>query len=369
MALKRDYYEVLGVPKDADAAAIKKAFRSLAFKYHPDRNKASDAKERFQEIAEAYAVLHDPKKRAHYDASGHAGVSGFTSEDLFGGIDFGDILGGLGFGFGRAGGSFADLFGFHSKPLRGRNIEVELEVPLERIVKGGEEVVHLRRPKSCSACKGSGAAAGTDPRKCEQCSGSGKLVHTEERGHVKFQQITTCAKCVGKGTVIDNPCPDCHATGEILSKEKIKVKIPVGIEDGMALRVPGHGMPAPPGGSESGNLLVVIRTRPDSRFRRHGTNLRRVEIVSVADAVLGTSIRVPTLEGKDISVKVPSGSQPGDTLRLRGKGLPAFHDGKVGDLLVDLRVTLPKELSKEERALYEQLQDLAAKADSDIDSS
>lgn len=361
MAQKRDYYEVLGVAKDANAAAIKKAFRSLALKYHPDRNKAPDAKEKFQEIAEAYAVLHDPKKRAHYDARGHAGVSGFSSEDLFGGIDFEDILGGLGFGFGRAGGAFADLFGFHSRPQRGRNIEVELAVPLERIAKGGEELVRVRRPTTCADCKGSRAEAGTEPRDCEQCGGSGKLVHAEERGHVSFQQITTCPKCGGEGMIIDKPCRTCHGTGETLSEDKIKVKIPVGIEDGMALRVPGHGMPTPPGGAEPGDLLVVIHTRPDSRFKRRGADLWRVETVAVADAVLGTSIRVPMLEGKEISVKVPPGTQPGETLRLQGKGLPAFHDGASGDLLIDLRVALPKKLSKQERALYEHLRDLAAK--------
>jgi molecular chaperone DnaJ len=362
MTQKRDYYETLGVDRAADASAIKKAFRSLALKYHPDRNKAPDAKERFQEIAEAYAVLHDPKKRAQYDARGHAGVAGFSAEDLFGGIDFGDILSGLGFGFGRRAGMFGDLFGFHSRPKRGENINTELAVSLECVAKGGEEIVKIHRPTTCAACKGSGAEAGTEPRKCERCDGRGNLVHAEERGRISFQQVTTCSQCGGKGTIIDKPCPACQGTGETFRDEQIKVKIPAGIEDGMALRVKGHGMPTPTGGTAPGDLLVIIRTRHDPRFERRGADLWRKENVPIADAVLGTSIRVPRLDGKEVSVKVPPGTQAGETLRLRGKGLPRFHDKAMGDMFIELSVVVPKRLSPQERELFERLRDLTPKA-------
>lgn len=362
MTQKRDYYETLGVDRAADAAAIKKAFRSLALKYHPDRNKAPNAKERFQEIAEAYAVLHDPKKRAEYDARGHAGVADFSAEDLFGGINFKDILSGLGFGFGRPSGIFGDSFGFQPRPQRGENINVELAVSLECIAKGGEEIVALRRPTTCAACEGSGAEAGTEPRQCKQCEGRGNLVHTEERGRISFQQVTTCSECHGKGTIIDKPCPSCHGNGETFRDEQIKVKIPVGIEDGMALRVKGHGLPTPPGGTAPGDLLVIIRTLHDPRFKRRGVDLWREETVPIADAALGASIRVPTLDGKEVSVKVPPGTQPGETLRLRGKGLPSFHDKAPGDMFIELSLVVPKRLSKQERELFERLRDLTAKA-------
>lgn len=360
MAEKRDYYEVLGVARDADAATIKTAFRTLALKYHPDRNKAADAKERFEEIAEAYAVLRDPKKRADYDSGGHPGVSGLSAEDLFGGIDFDDILSGLGFGIGRANSPFENLFARRSGPRRGQNIEVKLTVSLERIAKGGEETVRVRHPAVCGDCKGSGAKAGTAPKQCKACGGSGNLVRSEKRGNVTYQQVTTCGDCGGQGKIIEQPCVACSGTGETFRDEKIKVKVPIGFEDGMALRVAGHGLPPPPGGEGTGDLLVVIRTERDPRFLRRGADLWRDETVSVTDAVLGTNIRVPTMDG-EVSVRIPPGTQAGETLRLAGKGLPRFQGETNGDLLVNLRVHIPEKLSKAERKLYEQISHLKAK--------
>ena len=207
MAQPRDYYEVLGVPRDADGKAIQSAFRKLALKYHPDRNKEAGATEKFREIAEAYAVLHDPKKRAEYDAHGHAGVADFSHEDLFGGVDFEDIFGGLGFDFGGlgsgslgGGGLFDRLFRRHAGPARGANIEVMLHVPLERVVEGGEETVPVSRPTTCPTCHGSGAKPGTEPRACEACGGSGQKIKSQQRGGVSFQQISTCPDCRGRGT-------------------------------------------------------------------------------------------------------------------------------------------------------------------------
>lgn len=360
MAEPRDYYEVLGISRDADAKAIKDAFRQLALKYHPDRNKDPDASDRFKEIAEAYAILSDPKKRAEYDSRGHAGIGGFSPEDLFGGIDFEDIFGGLGFDFGGGAGLFDRLLRRRTAPQRGENIEVAIAVPLERILRGGEETVHVSRPTVCESCRGSGAKAGTTPRTCSKCGGSGQLVQSRRKGGVSLQRITTCPQCGGRGTVIDAPCPACGGTGRILRDETLTVRIPVGAEDGLALRVPGGGLPAEKPGLPPGDLFVVVRAADDPRFERHGRDLYRVEAIDVVDAVLGTSINVPTLEGQ-VTVKVPAGTQPDSMLRLRGKGLPPFGGGTRGDLYLRLQVHVPERLSNRERRLFEQLKEAATR--------
>ena len=360
MAQQRDYYEVLGVPRDADRKAIKSAFRKLALKYHPDRNKEAGAAETFKEIAEAYAVLYDPKKRAEYDARGHAGVAGFSAEDLFGGIDFEDIFGGLGFDFGGFGGGglFDRLFRRRAGPPRGANIEVTLYVPMERVLKGGEETVHLSRPTTCPNCRGSGAKPGTEPRSCQTCGGSGQKIKSQRRGGVSFQQISTCPECRGRGHFIDQPCPECAGKGRSVRDETLKVKIPVGVEEGMALRVPGHGMAGEADGGAPGDLFVIVRTTADPRFERRGANLWRSEIIEVADAALGSTLVAPTLDGP-VTAKVPAGTQPDTVLRLRGKGLPQFGGGRRGDLLLHIQVHVPEELTSKERALYDQLRRLS----------
>jgi molecular chaperone DnaJ len=360
VAEKRDFYEVLGVPRDADTEAIKHAFRALAFKYHPDHNKEADAEEKFRELAEAYAVLSDPQKRAEYDARGHPGVAGFSQEDLFGGIDLDDLFGGLGFGFGH--GPFENLFRRRAAPRRGADLEVRLAVPLERVRDGGEETVRVRHPTACTACQGSGAKAGTTPRACADCEGSGRRVRREQKGGVTFQQITTCSACHGRGQFIDSPCPECDGSGRSAREQKLKIKIPVGIDDGMALRVPGHGMPADEAGGVPGDLLVVVVSAPDSRFERRGADLWRGETLSIADAVLGRRLDVPTLDG-DVKLKVAAGTQPESVLRLRGKGLPRFGGGPRGDLFVRVRVEIPEKLTSKQRALYKELRDLARAQD------
>jgi molecular chaperone DnaJ len=354
----RDYYEVLGVPRNADQQAIKDAFRQLALQYHPDRNKEPGAEERFKEIAAAYAVLSDPKKRAEYDAGGVAGVSGFSPEDLFSGVDFEDIFGGFGAEFG--GGLFDRLFRRHRRPAgppRGTDLEVEIEVPLARVVTGGEEAVQLRHPMVCSACQGSGAKAGTAPRRCEACQGSGQHVTSRRDSGITFQQITTCPTCHGRGHIIDTPCPECHGGGEVARHETLAVTIPVGVEEGMALRIPGRGMPSRETGGTPGDLFVVVRSAPDQRFERRGADLWRDETVPAVEAILGTELEVPTLESPT-TVTVPPGTQPDTVLRLRGKGLPAFGGGRRGDLYVCLHVHIPDRLSAAERELYEQLRAL-----------
>ncbi len=358
---QRDYYEVLGVPRDADEKAIKSAFRSLALKYHPDRNKEAGAEERFKQIAEAYAVLSDPKKRKDYDSRGFAGVAGFSTEDLYGGIDFGDLFGGLNFDFG---GSLFERFfgGAHRGPPRGANIELDLAVPLQRVAQGGEETVRVMRREACPACGGSGAKAGTQPRACPACGGSGRLSHSrrEGKGNVLIQQITVCPACKGQGRVIDQPCPECLGRGQSEREETLSVNIPIGVEEGMALRLAGRGMPSPQKNGHPGDLFVVVRTAPDARFQRSAADLWHDASIRVAEAALGTKLSVPTLD-EPAEVTVPEGTQPGAVLRLRGKGLPHFGGGRRGDLYLRLTVEIPRQLGAEERALYVRLRELSGK--------
>ena len=358
-AAKRDYYEVLGVPRDADAAAIKDAFRGLAMRYHPDRNKEPGAEEKFKEIAEAYAVLSDPKKRADYDAGGFAGVAGFSPEDLFGGLDLGDLFADLGHGFGA--GIFDRFFRRGSVgPPRGADIETKLVVPLERIATGGEETVRFFRLETCRDCGGSGARAGTQPRRCTTCKGTGQKTSSRREQGVFIRQSTTCPDCQGRGSFIDTPCPACGGLGERRREESLAVKVPVGAEDGLVLRIPGRGHASEDPRGAPGDLLVLLRTAPDGRFERDGADLWRVETLDAPDAVLGTELSVPTIDGM-IAVKVPPGTQPGSQLRLRGKGLPRFGARGRGDLYVRLEVSLPERLDAESRKVWERLRALRPK--------
>ena len=356
---------MLGVPRDATEKQIKDAFRTLALKYHPDRNKEPGAEDRFKEIAAAYAVLSDPQKRREYDVRGFAGVAGFSTEDLFRNVDFEDLFGGLNFDFGGpgfGGGPFDRFFGRRpTGPSRGANIEVEVRVPLERVAAGGEEKVRYARLAPCGACGGSGAKAGTKPRRCEPCQGTGRRTQRSRRqereGEVVVQSISVCPACQGRGEIIDQPCPRCDGRGQTEHEEVLTVNVPAGCEDGMALRVPGHGMAAEEKGGLPGDLFVIVRSAPDARFERAGADLWRQEIVSVPEAALGTRRTVPTLDGS-VEVTIPPGTQPDSVLRLAGKGLPEFGGRARGDLYLRLRVRVPEHLSAKERELYEQLQAL-----------
>lgn len=359
---KRDYYEVLGVANDADQKAIKDAFRNLALKYHPDRNKEPDAEARFKEIAEAYAVLSDTKKRAEYDARGFAGVGEVSEQDLFSGINFDDLFGDLNFGFGI--GNPFEAF-FHRRragPAHGANIDVDLFVTIERVATGGEEAVWLSRPVTCQACHGIGSKDGTAPKKCPACGGTGHITHSrrEKSDYVLIQEISICSSCKGRGIIIEQPCPICQGKGIIEKDEKLTVNIPKGVEEGMALRIPGKGMPSPDANGLPGDLLVVVRTRRDPRFMREGTDLVRQESISIVDAVLGTTLKVPTLDGS-ATVTVPAGTQPGSVLRLKDKGLPEFGSRKRGVMYLRIDVKVPEKISSEERELYERLRELGSK--------
>ena len=357
---ERDYYEVLGISRDADAKAVKQAYHRLAMKWHPDRNRSPEAEERFKEIAKAYAILSDPAKRARYDAAGFEGVAHFSFDDLFRDLDLGGIFGDTGLGAG--GGDLFDRFFHAERPRRGLNLRVSLNVALERIDRGGAETVRFVRPAVCATCGGFGTRSGKPPEPCRSCDGTGRKVVTRtssrrKEAGIRFEQVSACGACGGSGRVVTDSCRDCGGEGRLEQDETIRIDIPRGIEDGTVLRVPAHGLPGETRGAPPGDLLVGVYTAPDSRFERRGADLWRTVTVDVTDAVLGTTITVPTLS-RSVSVKVPAGTQPEEVLRLGGKGLPRYRGGGRGDLKLRIRVRVPEHCSERERELYRELKAL-----------
>ena len=307
-------------------------------------------------------MLSDPKKRAEYDAGGHAGVAGYSAEDLFGGIDFQDLFRGFDFGFDFGGGLF-DLFSRRRRgPPQGGNIEVDIAIPLEKVASGGEETVRYGRDAPCERCHGQGTADGKPPQACPACKGSGQQVTARQKGNMSVRQISACPACHGSGKQIGQPCPACGGRGEVEKTESLTVTIPVGVEDGMALRVAGRGMASPEPGGIPGDLYVVVHARPDPRFQRDGADLWRQETLPIPNAVLGTKLEVPTLQGGKAEVNIPAGIQAGTVLRLRGKGLPRFGERGRGDLYLQIGVRIPEKIGREERELYERLRALTGKA-------
>ena len=360
--VERNYYDVLGVPHDADKKTIKKAYHSLAMKFHPDRNPAPDAEEKFKEIAKAYAVLVDPKKRALYDAQGVEGIAHFSNEDLFHNIDLGSIFGDLGLGSGPGGNTIFDHF-IHrsSKPAHGSDIRIRLQLSLNLINTGGHKTVRFNRPIGCKSCHGFGTSSGKAPPPCNACNGTGNNTVTRDArqeggSSIRYQQVTTCLECNGSGHKVIDVCKRCNGTGRIDKSEKLKIDIPAGIEDGMSLRITGHGMPGE-AGSQPGDLLVLIYSKSDPRFQRRGADLWRVESISIDDAVLGKKITMPTLQG-DVELNIPPGTQANEVLRLKGKGLKHFRESGVGDLNVRIQVHIPKTITPEEKILFQRLREI-----------
>ena len=344
---KRDYYEVLGVSRTASAEEIKKAYRKLALKHHPDRNKGNkEAEERFKEAAEAYAILSDPDKRAQYDQFGHSlGGSGFQGFEGFEGAfqGFGDIFGDL----------FEDFFGHRSRRgasrggLRGADVEYSVEISLEDVVHGKEVAIEFPRLERCDDCQGSGAEPGSQPTVCSECGGQGEVRMTQGF----FTLRRTCPRCQGEGRQISKPCHHCRGTGQTRKTRKLSVKIPAGIEDGSQLKISGEGEAGARGGSR-GNLYLYVTIKPHSLFERAGRDLLIEAKIGIHQAALGTQIEVPTLDGK-VRLKVPAGTQPGKVFRLKGKGVPDLHSYGTGDELVRINVDIPEHLSAEERKLLE----------------
>jgi molecular chaperone DnaJ len=357
MAEKRDYYEVLGVQRNAAKDEIKDAYRKLAMQYHPDRNKAPEAEEKFKEISEAYAVLSDDEKRQQYDMLGHPGFDQrYTQEDIFRGADFNSIFRDLGGGFGDI---FRYFFGggfggdFNERVNRGQDLEYELEITLEEAAKGTEKELEIPRTEKCEVCHGSGASLGTSPRTCPRCNGAGQVQHMRKSSFAMYVQVTPCPTCRGKGTLIDSPCRNCRGTGLVRKRRKISVKIPVGIDEGYQLRLRGEGETAPNGG-EAGDLYVLVHIRPNELFMRDGDDLLHVLMIGYPQAALGAEVSVPTLEGP-ITVKISPGTQPGEVIRLKGKGMPRFRGYGKGDLLVRVGISVPEKLTQHQRALLEEL--------------
>jgi len=354
-AVHQDYYTILGIPRDADDQTIKRAFRKLAFEYHPDRNKEPGAENRFKEISEAYAVLCDPEKRAAFDAGEAQGARVSAAEDIFSNIDFRDLFSGLGFDFAGAG-RFDHFMRQHhrGRASRGANLEARLDISLQRVATGGEESLHLRRPTPCPTCHGSGAQPGTQPERCPDCQGRGERIQQWRQGGLIMQQIATCSRCQGQGRFYVRPCATCRGRKIIERDAQIAINIPVGVEDGMVLRVPGQGMPSPDPGGTPGDLFVVMHIAPDERFERRGTDLWQHVMLSVEDGVLGTQLEIPTLQ-EPFRLDIPAGTQPEAVLRLRHYGLPEFGGQQRGDMYVRVQIHIPERLSPEERKQYEHL--------------
>ncbi len=355
MADKRDYYEVLGVARDAPADDVKKAYRKLALKYHPDRNPGdAEAEARFKEAAEAYEVLSDEQKRAHYDRFGHSAPQpGGFAGGAAGGADPFDIFEQV-FG-GRGGSIFDELFGGgggrRAGPPRGSHLRVDVDLAFEEAARGARKTITLRRHQTCATCSGSGAAAGSGRTRCAQCGGVGQVRQAAFGGFMHVAQ--TCPRCGGEGSTLDRPCGPCSGSGRELKKTDITVTFPAGIEDGTQMRLRGEGESGPRGGP-AGDLFVVVRVRPHDVFRRHDDDLLVDLPVSFADAALGAEVAVPTLDGKE-TVRLRPGTQSGETLRVRGKGLPNMHDGRHrGDLVATVEIEVPRGLTARQRELLEE---------------
>ena len=361
MAEKRDYYEVLGVERNADAETIKKAYRKAAIKFHPDKNPGDkEAEEKFKEAAEAYSVLSDSDKKMKYDQFGHAGVDG-AGPDFSGGFgNLNDILndlfgGAFGGGFGGFGG-FGGGFGGgqrRERVYRGRDIRVRVKLTLEEIAKGVEKEISIEKNVPCPDCGGRGARNSSDIKTCPACNGTGQVQRVVNSFLGQTVTYSTCQQCGGEGKIISNPCHTCNGTGLVRQRETIKVKIPAGVEAGMQMTVQGEGHAAKNNGI-NGDLLVVIEEQEHPDFRREGNNLLYTKVVSIVDAMLGCEVDVPCLDG-NYKLKVEPGTQSGSVIRLKGKGLPSVNSYGTGDLYVKIGVWIPKKLTKDEKALFESM--------------
>ena len=352
MAEKRDYYEVLGVPKDADDAAIKKAYRQLAKKYHPDINPGDkEAEAKFKEASEAYAVLSDADKRRQYDQFGHAAFDG--SGGGTGGFDFsnmGDI-----FGSDIFGDIFGDLFGGSSSrrrnsngPMRGSDVRTSVRITFAESVTGTSKKLDIILKETCNTCHGTGAKPGTSPENCSKCGGKGQVVYTQQSLFGMVRNVQPCPDCKGTGKIVKEKCPDCYGSGYVSTKKTIEVTIPAGIDDGQCVRIQGKGEPGINGGPR-GDLLVAVMISPDPEFRRDGYNIMSNVRISYPKAVLGGEIKVRTVDG-EVIYEVKPGTASGTNVRLKGKGMPTVRNKEVrGDHYITLIVDVPSKLTAEQK--------------------
>lgn len=367
---KRDYYEVLGVEREANADQIKKAYRKLARKHHPDLNKDSPeaAAERFKEVSEAYEVLADDSKRANYDRFGHEGVDfgqgGFNWGNFSHANDISDIFGDLGDIFGGGGGGgFGDIFsklfggGMQGGPRQfnqGADLRHDIEITLEEAYKGLKQKITVPRQEKCEKCKGSGSSEGGKAATCTQCNGQGQVRVVQQQGFMRLVSSQSCPKCGGDGTLITNPCKDCRGRGLVSNKAKLEVNIPPGVDTGSRLRLRGEGDAGPRGG-RSGDLYVVVNVKDHAHFERHEEEILYELEISFPQAALGAEIPVPTISG-ELKLHVPSGIQSGTILRMRGKGMPLIgHPNTFGDQHVRVTVVTPNRLNNEQKELFNKL--------------
>ena len=353
---KRDYYEILGVNRDASAEEIKKSYRKLAIKYHPDKNPNDPtAEEKFKEAAEAYEVLSNQEKRSRYDQFGHQGVNGggygggsMNMDDIF--SQFGDIFGG--------GGSFEGFFGGGGRSRnvrRGSNLRIKLKLTLEEVANGAEKKIKVKRHVACQSCNGNGSKNGTSLQTCTACQGTGQIRKVVNTMLGQMVSASTCHVCQGEGTSITQKCPACSGEGRVLEEEIISIKIPAGVAEGMQLSMTGKGN-VPPRGGMAGDLLILIEEAEDEVLKRDGQNIIYDLYINFVDATLGTNIEVPTIEGK-VKIKIDPGTQSGKILRLKGKGIREINGYGKGDQLIHINVWTPQQLSKEEKEMLMKLKE------------
>ncbi len=350
MASKRDYYEVLGVTREASDEDIKKAYRKLAMQYHPDRNVGdAEADAKFKEAAEAYEVLRDPEKRQRYDRFGHAGLEGTAMPNFSSADDvmdlFGELFGGV-FGGGRR----------RRGPQPGRDLQLALEIDLIEAYRGVKKTLQIPREEVCQECRGGGSKPGSQPGTCRRCGGHGVVI--QGQGFFRIQQ--TCGACGGRGSVITDPCPNCRGAGRVQVTRALEVNIPPGVDSDMSIRLTGEGEPGSPG-APPGDLYCVIRVRRHPLFAREAQDLHCELPITFSQAALGGSVEVPTLEGKMISTTLPRGMQSGDELRLAGRGMPHVRGGRTGDLIVHVKLVTPRNLTKRQEELLRELGELDGK--------
>lgn len=362
---KRDYYEVLEVSKSASVDEIKKAYRKLAIKYHPDRNPGdAEAEAKFKEAAEAYDVLHDPQKRQQYDQFGFdapgggfgggnpfGGAGGFSMDDIF--SMFGDVFGGHGGGFGGFGGG-----GQQAPKYRGSDLRLKVRLSLQEVATGVTKKFKVRKDVTCEHCHGTGAEGGSGTETCPNCHGSGVEIRTQQSMFGMIQTQTACHVCGGEGTIIKNKCTHCQGEGVVKGEEVVEINIPAGVAEGMVVNIPGKGNAGKHNGV-TGNIQVYIEEEPNETFVRDGQNVIYNLLLDFPTAVLGGQVEIPTIDGSNVKIKIEPGTQPGKTLRLRGKGLPAVqgYGTGIGDLVVHISIYVPKELTKSEKKAIEELRD------------